>query len=139
MEHGMLFVVTTVVPIISTTSLSPLNSPRPGSSTRLLISMDVTPRRPIHRATPRRQSTRSFSFISISRAFPIHPSRERSALEILFHLASPRAQTIRYIGNIHSHAARVQRAHPPSHAPAHRSASLRSSISRATLAINLRA
>lgn len=46
MERGMLFVVITVVPrIISTTSLSPLNSPRPGSSTRLLISMDVTPRR----------------------------------------------------------------------------------------------
>ena len=67
MEHGMLFVVIAVVPIISTTSLSPFNSSRPGSSTRLLISMDVTPRRPIHRAEPRRQSTRSFSFISISR------------------------------------------------------------------------
>lgn len=69
MERGMLFVVSAVVPIISTTtSLSLLNSSRPESSTRLLISMDVTPRRPIHRVAPRRQSARSFSFISIRRA-----------------------------------------------------------------------
>lgn len=118
----MLFVVIAVVPIISTTSLSPLNSSRPGSSTRLLISMDVTPRRPIHRAAPRRQSSRSFSFISISRApYSFHGRAEgegggeKSTLEILFHLASSEKQTTRYIGNIH----------PPSHAPligAHRHA-----------------
>ena len=87
MEHGMLFVVIAVIPIISTISLSPLNSSRPESSTRLLISMDVTPRRPIHRAEPRRQSTRSFSFISISRA-SYSSLQERSALKILFHLVS---------------------------------------------------
>lgn len=65
--------------------------------------------------------------VSRPEAFPSSPSVarslfilpwERSALEILFHLASARAQTIRYIGNIHSHAARVQRARPSSFARA---------------------
>lgn len=131
----MLFVVTAVVPIISTTSLSPLNSPRPGSSTRLLISMDVTPRRPIHRAAPRRQSTRSFSFISISRALYSFYGK-RSALEILFHLASPGTQTTRCLCisaiSIHTRRARyapILLSHAPligAHRYTHQSAAPRS-------------
>lgn len=91
MERGMLFVVIAVVPIISTTSpLSPLNSPRPGSSTRLLISMDVTPRRPIHRAAASRRQSSPGLFLHLHQPRALFIFHGRSVLEILFHLASPR-------------------------------------------------
>lgn len=56
-------------------------------------------------------------FLHLHQSRTLFILQERSALEILFHLVSLGTQTTKYIGNIHSHAARVQRAHPPLHAP----------------------
>jgi len=142
-ERGMLFVVIAVVPIISTTSLSPLNSPRPESSTRLLISMDVTPRRPIHPdCTSTSVDPKLFLHLHQSRA--PYSSFGRSVLEILFHLVSlslslsfsPDVQNT--ISVISIYMRRAPRVTILFYRAAHRSTSLHSSISRAAHPINFR-
>lgn len=89
MEHGMLFVVNAVVPIISTTSLSPLNSP---ASRIIHSSFDLDGRH----STASHSSSCTSTSVEPKLFLHLHQSRalfilrgKRSALEILFHLASP--------------------------------------------------